>query len=134
MSPRTRERRPGEGGAQEVIGTDDHHDGTTARLPFDAEVELSVLAEAADPLHGLAGAVTAEDFYDQRNARIFAAVQSSLTELLSIDDRRYLEHAVQYAFPVVVGTLEKFIDLAARRRRLLELDAERLELLEGVLR
>jgi hypothetical protein len=107
---------------------------STARLPFDGEVELSVLAECADPLHGPhvgvgCPQVEPEDFYDQRHARIFAAVSTSTVGLLSTEDAAYLANAVQFAFPVVAGTFDRFFELAARRRRLLELESERLDLL-----
>jgi hypothetical protein len=99
-------------------------------MPHDPEVELSVLADQADPLRGKPHArVESDHFYDRRNARVFAAVESSPTKLLSPEDAAYLANAVQYAFPIVAGTYETFFDLAARRRRLLELEVERLELL-----
>ena len=105
-------------------------DSTSARMPYDAEVELSVLAEAADPLHlDLLRTASSADFYDRRNARVLDAVKVGNLELLSTDDRAYFDHAVRYAFPVVAGTVDRFFDLAARRRRLVELEHERLELL-----
>lgn len=105
----------------------------TARLPFDADTEASVLAELADPLHddgSLRETITADQFFDRRNARIFDAVLVDVI-LLSDSDRRYLANVVRFAFPVVAGTVARFVDLAARRRRLVELEAERDALLSG---
>jgi len=94
------------------------------------ELERTVLAETADPLHlELRVVIASDDFYDYRHARIFSAVKVGNTELLSVGDRHYLDGAKRYAFPVVLGSIETFFDLGARRRRLFELEAERAELL-----
>jgi hypothetical protein len=101
------------------------------KVPHDLEAELSVLAELADPTYKIAALadVTADCFYDERMARIFKAISTSASTDLSTDDSHYLQNAVRYAWPLSSRLLESFLDCAAKRRRLFDLERERLALL-----
>jgi hypothetical protein len=99
-------------------------------MPFDPEAEWSVLAEIAAPLHhvDVVDTITSAMFYDGKNARIVEYLRGGLPDVPE-GDLVYLAHAVKYAFPLTRGALASFFDCAARRARLCELEAERLELL-----
>jgi hypothetical protein len=99
------------------------------RIPFDCEAELAVLAELADPKYRLAtlANISTDDFYDHRHRRCFTALRGEAR--LSGDDTEYLQHAVHFAWPLSANLLSSFIDCAARRRELAQLEARRLELL-----
>jgi hypothetical protein len=101
------------------------------RLPQDLEAEQSVLAELAQPLHHVAalGLITVDDFADHRHRRIFEQLADDVT--VRADDQAYLDELVAHAFPLTMGLLTAFLDVARRRRRLLALERERLELLDG---
>jgi hypothetical protein len=96
--------------------------------PFDAEIELSVLAELVAPLHRVAvlDTVTASDFYNPRHQRVVAALRAG--KPLPADDATTAANAARFAFPLTKDGLATFLDHAARRRRIGELEAERLEL------
>jgi hypothetical protein len=98
-------------------------------LPFDAEAELSVLAHLVDPLHDVdvLDYVDSTYFHDWRHARIVEQFRAG--DEWSVEDAAYVENATRLAWPLTESLAEKFIDCASRRRRLLELEAERLELL-----
>lgn len=99
-----------------------------AIMPCDPEVERAVLADQIYPLHGDPhGRVKPDDFYDERHRRILRAARTG-TELGIVDDG-YLADVVRTAPPITKDTYATFGDLAARRRRLLELEAERCDLL-----
>lgn len=102
------------------------------RLPFDSAVERSVLAEVGDPLHRLHALVDVgpQHFHDERHARIVEALRDGAP--VSVEDHQYLDECIAYAWPLVDGAVERFLDLAARRQRALELEAELHELLEAV--
>lgn len=94
------------------------------RLPFDLDIERSVLAEVAEPLHVVASMreVVAEHFHDARHRRIATSLLSGGP--LGRADRAYLADAVRYAWPLTASTLPRFFELAAARARLLELAGE----------
>jgi hypothetical protein len=97
--------------------------------PFDPEAELSIVAELFDPLHRLVelpDTITPENFWDVRHQRIVARFQAG--EQLSTDDAAYVRNAVGYAWPITQQGLAAFLDCAARRRRIRDLEAERMRL------
>lgn len=69
-----------------------------------------------------------DDFYDVRHVRVVRYLRGELADLPE-HDLVYLANAVRYAWPLTAQLLADFLGCAARRRRLLELEAERLELL-----
>jgi hypothetical protein len=90
---------------------------------------LSVVAELFDPLHRLAvDNVEPDAFWDARHQRIVAAFRAGRP--LPKQDANYVGNAVRYAFPLTKQGLDSFLDCARRRRRIRELEAERLELYE----
>jgi hypothetical protein len=129
-SPPTRRTAPVQGGSAGTRRNVSERQGSTSRLvlvpPFDPEVELAVLAEVAEPLHRLTVAITPGDFYDPRHCRIVEALQSG--QDLSADDAAYLKNAIGSVWPVTRDILDRFVEYAARRRRIAELEDERLSL------
>jgi hypothetical protein len=100
------------------------------RPPYDGELEASILAECAAPLHpsGLKQLLNVSDFWDPRHRTIFTVLRDggSLTDR----DATYLAGLVRFAFPLVRGNVERFLVLSAKRRRAFELETELLELCE----
>lgn len=99
------------------------------RMPIDVDAERAMLAELAVPLHGrwLEELVAPEDFADPRHWRIAVALANDTP--LRDEERVYVEELDRFAFPITAGLLARFTDAARRRRRLAELEAERIELL-----
>jgi hypothetical protein len=132
----TRQRRAQRPGARTNRPTKDDHRQVSPRLvlvpPYDAEAELSVLAELFDPLHELKqlrDGLTAGDFYDPRHRRIALARQSDRP--LSKDDAAYVTNAVRCAFPLTKQLLAAFQDCAIRRHQIRELEIELRRLYDG---
>ena len=106
--------------------THDSTSGFTLIPPFDPEAELSVIAELFDPLRGLLVGPVLADFYDVRHQRIVKAHQDG--RRLNAGDAAYVANAVRYAWPLTKQAYATFCDSADRRKRLVEIEAERLEL------
>jgi hypothetical protein len=99
------------------------------RVPYDDELERTVLAERLRPLHCVAGIADLEpgQFYVPQHSRILANTLDGTT--LTHDDAAYVDEIDRDAWPLCAGNVERFVDLARRRARLAELEHERLSLL-----
>jgi hypothetical protein len=100
-------------------------------LPVDLDAERSVLAELVEPLYrnSALDRIAVDDFADYRHRRILEQLHDG--EPLTVRDAAYLAELCRYAWPLSTQLLDSFLDCAARRRRLLALERERLELLGG---
>lgn len=103
------------------------------RMPADPEAEHSVLAELVRPLHGhlRVEAIDVDDFYDPRHQRLFRRLRGD-DVIVGHGDDGYLRHAVASAWPLTEALLASFRECAAKRRRIVELEAEREALLRRV--
>jgi hypothetical protein len=104
---------------------------TDRHLPYDRDLERRLLAELGGALNRpdhLEG-VKPDDFLDERHLRIAVAIRAGKPQR-DERDQRYLDDCVRWAWPLARGDREKFLDLAARRRRALELEAELAALLD----
>ena len=114
----------------------------------DEELAGRVLAELADPLHPDALDLTTvrpTDFYelrDQRIARVLVARRTAgkspvgtdravVFRLFTLPEALRLWSAIQHAWPLTPVALDRFLHLAALRRRLRELEAERERIMEA---
>jgi hypothetical protein len=98
-------------------------------VPDDLDLERAVLAEILDPLHpGLhdVDRISGDDFRRYRHAVIVNEHWAG--KRLRPVDVDYAVDTVRFARPLEHGDLERFRDLARRRRRLVELERERLAL------
>ena len=109
-------------------GNTDLRNRTELTVPYDVDLERSVLTEAMCPLHALIGVdgIETDDFYDRRHRRIYSALREGTC--LHIVDRDYVDDVDRWAYPVVATTVDRFRDLAWRRFRLAWIERERLAL------